>query len=194
MASFRLEIDYDSSVARDGSVPLTARVINNDTDEEVTNNVSYQWSIVGTGTFSGQNQHIFTYNADGFGVNDVPASVSVTCRATITDITPDASEISTTVLTSLGVTNIDVNMHMMANRIGDFLYNGETDSVLQGSDTNFYKRYFERLSNPMETFGHRIISISDKPRPIRLRFNDNDEDVLDSRWESANKISLHHCA
>ena len=138
--AFRVDIEYEPNVERNGTVVLTATVIDTDTGEETTEEVEYEWTHVGAGTRSVNpaTPHITTYTAAGFGVDDVPASVLITCTATITDITPDASEISTSVLANLGINNIDVNMLMVANVDGDFLYNGENDSVEPGSETNFY--------------------------------------------------------
>ena len=136
--AFRVDIEYDPTVETDGSVLLTARVINTDTDEEVTLFVTYVWTFVGTGTMSGQNTAMATYEAEGFGVDDVPATIYITCTATISNITPDADTISTMTLNDLGITGIDVNVLVETNIDGDYLYNGDNDSFEPGSDTNFY--------------------------------------------------------
>ena len=136
--AFRVDIDYDPITEIDGSVTLTASVIDTDTGQEVTDSVAYLWTFVGTGTMSGQTSKVATYNADGFSVDDVPATIHITCTATISNITPDADEITTMTLVDIGVTGIVVNMLIRANLDGDYLYNGDNDSVLPGSDTNIY--------------------------------------------------------
>ena len=136
--AFIVEIDYTPTVERDGSVTLTATVIDTDTGEEVTTDVTYLWSFVGTGTMSGQTDKVATYEAEGFGIDDVPATINITCTATISNLTPDASTINTMTLVDLSLENIDVNVHVEANVDGDYLYNGDNDSFEPGSDTNFY--------------------------------------------------------
>lgn len=133
-----VRIEHESNVERDGSVVLTATVIDTSTGEATTEMVSYSWSFVGTGTgaVDPTNPNIYTYNAEGFDVDDVPASVQITCSVIVSGLTPSAGAISLSTLIDLGVDSVEVNMLMQANVDGDYLYNGENDSVEPGSDTN----------------------------------------------------------
>ena len=147
--AFRLEIAfndpdtnvvYGSDIERDEEVPITATVIDTDTGDEVTDNVTYLWTGPGLeGTLTGRTDQTVFFTADGFAVTDVPRTITITCEATITDITPEASSITLTTLSDLGIDNLDVNMLFTASIDDDDLFDPDNaDAVDPDSDVNIY--------------------------------------------------------
>ena len=183
--AFRLDIEQsDDSTIRDGTITMTARVIDTDTEEEVTDDVIYLWefppeNIGSLGMLSGHTMQMVTYNADGFGAAEVPANVFIKCTATISNVTPNADLISVTTLSDLEIDNVGVNMLITANVDGNYLYNGDTDSVGSGSTTLF--------TGFMDLNVHQIQWI-ESSRQLVLTRDPLDTDTMIDYWVSADNL------
>ena len=136
---FRVDISVsESDISREGSSTLTATVIDTDTGEETTETVTYLWTQdIDTGSLSSTTTQTVTYSAVGFGVDDVPAIIEITCTATISDITPVASSITLTTLSDLGIDELVVNMLFTVEKDGNDLFDSDNaDAVDTDSDVN----------------------------------------------------------